>query len=218
MTRDGRAHVHGQTVRWSALYDVLLTVITLGGERRYREVMLDRAGVDAGERVLDVGCGTGTLAIAAKRRVGATGTVNGVDAATEMVTRAQHKARRAALDVTFDVAPAQVLPFPDATFDVALCTLMMHHLPAEGRRRAVAEIHRVLRPGGRLLVVDLATPDGLLAALNPISILHGHNQTLFANEAAAQMRSGGFNNVVTGKLNSRVIGYALGTAMARSGA
>lgn len=89
-----RAHrdtgsTRGATIRWAFRYDLLLKALTLGRERAMREVMLERACVSAGERVLDVGCGTGTLAIAAKRRVGPAGAVRGIDAAAEMVARAK---------------------------------------------------------------------------------------------------------------------------------
>ena len=89
-----------------------------------RERTLDLAGVTAGERVLDVCCGTGTLALAAKQRVGfRTGRFTGSDASKEMIVHAKAKAARRDAAVAFDVAAAQSLPFPDATFDVVFCSL-----------------------------------------------------------------------------------------------
>jgi len=141
-------------VRWAARYDLLLTLITLGRESALRERLLDLARLAAGESVLDVGCGTGTLAIAAKRRVGPNGVVRGIDASAEMIARAAKKARRAKADVTFETAFVESLPLPDAQFDVVLSTVMLHHLRRAVREQSVGEMHRVLKPGGRLLVVD----------------------------------------------------------------
>ena len=200
----------GQTIRWAALYDLLVPALTFGRERILREATLERAGVSPGERVLDVGCGTGTLALAAKRRVGANGRVHGVDLAAAMVARAKQKAAREGLELTFEVAPAQDLPFPDGAFDVVLCTLVVHHLPDDVRKQAVAAMRRVLRPGGRLLVVDFAQQQGLLSALNPMSLIHGRDDMHTADEAAALMTDAGFTGVVTGKLGFGVLGYALG--------
>src|SRR3712207_4299905 len=81
--------LHGATARY---YDVMAWLMTLGRERKFREKLVDLARLRPGESVLDVGCGTGTLAIAAKRRVGPTGEVYGIDASPEMIVRASKKA------------------------------------------------------------------------------------------------------------------------------
>ena len=150
----------GFVVHWAARYDALVTLLTLGRERRFREQLLQFAHLEPGESVLDIGCGTGTLAMAAKRKVGASAAVHGIDAAPEMIARAQSKARRAALDIAFEVATAQSLPFNDSRFDVVLSTVMLHHLPRVGRQQALREARRVLKPGGRLLAVDFAKSSG----------------------------------------------------------
>lgn len=144
----------GLVVHWAARYDLLIWLLTLGRERRFRERLMEPAHLSAGESVLDVGCGTGTLAIAAKKRVGANGQVHGIDASPEMIARARTKARKARADVVFDTAVAESLPFADGRFDVVLCTVMLHHLPRAVRELGVREMHRVLKPGGRLLAVD----------------------------------------------------------------
>ena len=142
-------------VRWAARYDLLLWLLTLGRERAFRERLLEPVGLQPGESVLDVGCGTGTLAIVAARRAGAD--VHGVDASPEMVERARAKARRAGVAVAFDVARAEALPYRGARFDVVLSTVMLHHLPKAMRPNAVREMRRVTKPGGRVLLVDFAS-------------------------------------------------------------
>ena len=144
----------GTVIHWAWRYDLMLWVISMGREGAFRQKQVDLAGIVAGESVLDVGCGTGTLAIAAKRRVGPAGKVYGIDAAPEMIARACKKARKAGLEMVFETAAIEALPFPDATFDVVLSTVMFHHLPDDARRQGLREIRRVLMPGGRLLAVD----------------------------------------------------------------
>jgi ubiquinone/menaquinone biosynthesis C-methylase UbiE len=139
-------------------YDLLVGLLTLGAERRYREETLSLAGLKAGEAVLDVGCGTGSLAIAAKRHVGPIGAVHGIDASIEMIEGARRKAQKAGVEVVFEDAVVEKLPFPDATFDVVFSTTMFHHLADKARRQCLGEIRRVLRPGGRLLAVDFGGP------------------------------------------------------------
>ena len=109
-------------------YDFLARVVMLGREGAFREKVIDLARVKPGECVLDVGCGTGTLAIAAKRRVGPTGKVFGIDASPEMINRAGTKARKADLDIVFKIASIDALSFPDAQFDVVLNSLMLHFI------------------------------------------------------------------------------------------
>ena len=134
-------------------YDLTVWLFTGGRERSFRERLLAPLKLLPGEAVLDVGCGTGGLAITAKRQVGAAGIVHGIDASPEMVARAERKARGA---VAFRVAPAQTLPFPDRQFDAVVSTLMFHHLPRKARAECACEMRRVLKPGGRALVVDFA--------------------------------------------------------------
>lgn len=155
----------GITIRWARWYDVMLAVGTFGRERAMRERLVDLAELRAGERVLDVGSGTGTLTLIAKRRVGASGEVCGVDAAVEMVARAERKSAAADLKVDFRAGVAESLPFAEASFDAVMTCLMLHHLPRDVREVALVEMRRVLRPYGRLLVVEFAPPRDVLRRL-----------------------------------------------------
>jgi len=155
-------------------YDFLLWLLTLGRERSLREKVLRLARLSTGERVLDVGCGTGTLAIAAKRLVGSSGVANGVDASPEMITRANKKAKKASVEVDFRNAFVESLPFPDAHFDSVLSTLMLHHLPGILRKQCAKEIRRVLKPGGRVLAVDFGTSPAQRKGIVAHFHRHGH--------------------------------------------
>lgn len=161
-TRDGHSApgTKGRVLHSAAGYDLLAWLLLLGRERGFRERLVRLARIDSGESVLDIGCGTGSLAIAAKRRVGPTGTVHGVDASREMIARARGKAGKARVEVTFVDGVVEELPFPDGQFDVVLSTLMLHHLPRAAREQCTREIRRVLKPGGRLLAVDFGVEPG----------------------------------------------------------
>lgn len=125
-----------------------------GKGRELRRKTIELARLQPGEVVLDVGCGTGTLALEARRRVGSAGGVFGIDPSTEQIARARAKALQHHLPVDFQSGVIEQLAFPDQTFDVVLSTLMMHHLPASLKRHGLAEIARVLKPRGRLVIAD----------------------------------------------------------------
>jgi ubiquinone/menaquinone biosynthesis C-methylase UbiE len=122
------------------------------GAMRRRTIALAR--LRPGERALDVGCGTGTLALAIQRAVGASGSVAGIDPSAGQIARARAKAARQHAPVAFQLGMIERLPFPDQSFDVVFSTLMMHHLPAPLKRQGLAEIARTLKPGGRLVIAD----------------------------------------------------------------
>jgi ubiquinone/menaquinone biosynthesis C-methylase UbiE len=166
-------HTKGFVIHWAARYDLLAWLLTHGRERAFRERLINLAGPRLGDSVLDIGCGTGTLAIAAKRHVGPTGAVYGIDASPEMIARATHKSAKAGASARFQLAAAEQLPFPDARFDVVFSTLMLHHLPRNTRAQCAIEIRRVLKPRGRVLAVDFGRAQakrGLLAHFHR----HGH--------------------------------------------
>lgn len=148
----------GAVLHSALLYDAIVWLAFRGRERRFRQRLLSLSGLRLGEHVLDVGCGTGTLTILAKEAVGPSGIVCGIDASREMIARARAKAARAGIEIRFENAAAQVLSFPDSSFDLVLSTMMLHHLGRGARRELAAELRRVLKPGGRTLLVDFARP------------------------------------------------------------
>ena len=165
----------GLVLHAATAYDLLIWLVMLARERAFREKLLCLVRLKPGEAVLDVGCGTGTLAIAAKRHVGPTGPVYGIDASTEMIAKADKKARKAGVEIVFKNGFAQTLPFPDAQFDVVLSTLMLHHLPGKAREELAAEMRRVLKPGGRVLAVDFGGAGReKKSLLNHFHHRHGH--------------------------------------------
>lgn len=130
----------------------LVSHIAFGGRRGrvYRRIV-SLAGVRPGDSVLDVGCSGGYLARKLAAAAGPSGHVTGVDPSQAAIGYAR---RRTAGTMTFAVGVAQDLDLPDSSFDVVTCTLAIHHVPARQRAAAFAEMYRVTKPGGRLLVAD----------------------------------------------------------------
>lgn len=148
--------VRGQMDAWAPYYDFLMIFMCLGRERAIREMTVRAAGVKPGDRVLEVGCGTGSLILRAGQVAGADGEAVGLDAAQAMLDRARRKARRAGRELTLVHGLMEDIPFPDDHFDVVLSSFMIHHLPGEEViLRGLSEVHRVLKPGGTLLVLDM---------------------------------------------------------------
>ena len=144
----------GSVIHWANRYDWVVQIMGLGQARRLRRKTIEFAQIVPGEHVLDVGCGTGDLTLLAKQRSGSTGQVCGIDASPEMIEVARRKAARTQAAVDFRSGVIERLPYSDGSFDVVLSSLMMHHLPADLKPIALAEIRRVLRPNGRLVIVD----------------------------------------------------------------
>jgi ubiquinone/menaquinone biosynthesis C-methylase UbiE len=145
------------------LYDPTVRVATRENEFKHR--LLDQAGIEPGHRVLDLGCGTGTLAAMAKGRVPGAELV-GLDGDPEVLARAREKTESEGLEVRFDEGLSTELPYEDSSFDRVLSTLFFHHLTGSDKRRTATELERVLRPGGELHVADLGRPaDPLMHAL-----------------------------------------------------
>ncbi len=174
-----------------------------------RQALLQRvvalAELQPGESVLDVGCGTGSLAIVAKERVGAAGRVCGIDPSVSLLAGARRKAARRNLAIDFQRGVIERLPFADQSFDAVLSTIMMHHLPDDIKRQGLAEIARVLKPGGRLLIADFKRPEPREG--QPVKFGAG---MLGIQDLPALMKDAGFLLVETGETRFKGIGFAPG--------
>ena len=143
-------------VAW--LYDPLIERLSFGREWRFREKTHEYLALLPGERVLDVGCGTGSLTLVIARRLAGSGQAWGIDAAPRMIAIARRKATAAGLAARFAPGIAEELDFADAAFDVVVNSMFTHHIDTALKRRAFAEMYRVLRPGGRLVTADVDRP------------------------------------------------------------
>jgi demethylmenaquinone methyltransferase/2-methoxy-6-polyprenyl-1,4-benzoquinol methylase len=139
--------------RISPVYDAMNRTMTLGLDQRWRRATV-AAVVEPGDRVLDACCGTGDLAVAASR---AGARVTGLDFSERMLERARGKSS----EVEWVRGDAQQLPFEDASFDAATVGFGVRNL--DDLERGLADLRRVLRAGGRLAILEITRPRGLLA-------------------------------------------------------
>ena len=149
--------------RIAPVYDAMNHLMTAGLDRRWRRVTAE-AVVSPGDRVLDACCGTGDLAVACVR---AGGRVTGLDFSERMLERARGKSSA----VEWVQGDALALPFEDGSFDAATVGFGVRNL--EGLERGLAELRRVLRPGGRLGVLEITRPRGALAPFYRLWFEHG---------------------------------------------
>jgi demethylmenaquinone methyltransferase/2-methoxy-6-polyprenyl-1,4-benzoquinol methylase len=138
--------------RIAGFYDVMNSVMTAGLHHRWRERAVELARLAPGERALDVATGTGDLAIELARRVGPEGEVIGSDFSEGMLERARGKAP----DVRWEQANALALPWPDDAFDAATVGFGARNF--SDLARGLREMARVVRPGGRVVVLEITTP------------------------------------------------------------
>ncbi len=137
------------------LYDPLVKLL---GTDVARRALLDQAALSSTHRVLDIGCGTGTLVTLIKRLHPLTDVV-GLDPDPKALARARKKATRARFSIAFDQGFSDELPYADASFDRVLSSFMFHHLRAQDREKTLREVRRVLKPGGSLHLLDFKGAD-----------------------------------------------------------
>jgi ubiquinone/menaquinone biosynthesis C-methylase UbiE len=151
-----RAYLAAAGHDWALpLYDPLVKLLGIDSVRR---LLLKQAAVRASNRVLDIGCGTGTMVILIKRLHPDTDVI-GLDPDPRALARARRKVERARLSILFDQGFSDNLPYPDASFDRVFSSFMFHHLRADDRATTLSEVWRVLKPGGSFHLVDFEGPD-----------------------------------------------------------
>jgi ubiquinone/menaquinone biosynthesis C-methylase UbiE len=132
------------------LYDPLISL--LGGDRARRDLVV-QANIHSGQRMLDIGCGTGTFAVMLKQNHPDIEVI-GLDPDPKALRRAKTKATRAGLSLQLDQGFADELPYAEDSFDRVFSSFMFHHLEGENRERTLQEVARVLKPGGSFHLLD----------------------------------------------------------------
>jgi len=156
MTQSLRTYLPAAGSDWSLpFYDPIVKL--LGGDAA-RRVLVDQAALQQGHRVLDIGCGTGTLATLIKRLYPDVAVV-GLDPDPKALARAKRKATRAAISVQFDQGFGDDLPYPEASFDRVFSSFMFHHLPPDQKSTTLLAVRRVLKRGGEFHMLDFEGPD-----------------------------------------------------------
>lgn len=177
-------------------YELFAGAFFLGRRARIWDRLVVLSGACPGDRVLDIGCGTGYFAIRIARAIEPGGSVVGIDPSQPML---DYAAAHAPSNCTFQAAGAEDLPFADASFDVVVSSLAFHHFPTDSRREAVHEMFRVLRPGGRVFIADFHPPSGrllnrLVAAVSAHAMAHDNSEDI-----EALVRESGFSAIRRGR-------------------
>jgi len=159
------------------LYDPFVKL--LGGDQA-RRTLLDQASMRPGDRVLDLGCGTGTLVVLIKQ-LHPDVEVVGIDPDPKALGRASEKVKRAGFSIKLDRGFSDGLPYPDASFDRVLSSFMFHHLPGDEKATTMREVRRVLKPGGSLHLLDLSGAESGTAGFLS-RLFHSHDR-MTANSA-----------------------------------
>ncbi len=183
-------------LRWKGLtplYDPILRWVMQ--ENHFKKELIRQAQIRPGERVLDLGCGTATLTVMVKQ-THPEAQVTGLDGDQNVLQIGRAKAERVGVSLILDQGMAYDLPYPGASFDRVISSLMFHHLTTLDKQRAMKEVYRVLRPGGAFWIADFGRPLGLWAHL--VSPLMARLEEVSDNHKGlllAMMEKAGFQEV-----------------------
>ncbi len=208
MSEEDRA-INGPMEKMVSTYDAYMRKMTFGREAALREMTVRLAQVKPGDSVLEVGCGTGSLTLAAKRQVGPSGQVAGIDVIPAMIEFSRRKAEQARTDITFQVGSINSIPFPDSQFDAVMCSFMIFHMSEDTRRKGIAEIYRVLKPHGRLLVLDLAMPSQRLQQAIAKRVIFRGGLEHDVQELLPVMTAAGFSDIECSPAKFSILGLSI---------
>ena len=157
MTQHKPRYIPALNQTWlTPLYDPILRFVM--HEEGFKNRLIEQANPQPGERILDLGCGTGTLTIMLQRRQPAAEVV-GLDGDSRVLDIAQKKADRIGVaSIRWDKGLADELPYPDESFDTVITSMMLHHLTLAEKLGAFQEVYRVLKPGGSFHIADFGKP------------------------------------------------------------
>lgn len=173
------------------LYDPLLKWVMR--ETRLKTEMIQHAAIGAGTRVLDVGCGTGTLTIMA-HAAQPDASYTGLDGDPQVLAAA--RAKSAGMGIAWEHGLAQKLPYPDSWFDRVLSSLVLHHLDSSGKQLALREVHRVLAPGGQMILLDFTAPKAWPTRMQAAIMSHlEQTSDNFAGRIPDYLSRAGFDSV-----------------------
>lgn len=180
----------------TAVYDPIVRRTTR--ETAFKTALIEQIEVGPGMRVLDLACGTGTLAVMLKN-AHPKALVMGIDGDEKVLALAKGKADKAGVEIDFDHGLSFQLPFQDESFDRVVSSLFFHHLTRDNKLRTLREVRRILKPNGELHIADWGFPDNLLMkfASNGIKLLDGTETTTdnFEGLLASYITQAGFRDV-----------------------
>ena len=208
MSKKDDAYVPALRYRWlTRFYDPVVALTTR--EKVFKRKLLDRITPTNAKHVLDLACGTGTLARMIKHENPAT-TVHGLDGDPDILALARRKSRDAGQDIHFDEGMSFAMPYPDDAFDIVVSSLFFHHLSTVNKQRTLAEVQRVLKAGGGFFVCDWGKPANplLRLAFYLVQMLDGFDVTRdnVQGRLPEFIATAGFDQVVVAERISTMLG------------
>jgi ubiquinone/menaquinone biosynthesis C-methylase UbiE len=184
------------------LYDPMVSLL---GFDRARQELISHAKIEAGQNILDIGCGTGSFVVLLKRQHPQVRVV-GLDPDPKAIRRAHAKIRRAGVSVQLDEGFADALPYETAVFDRVFSSFMFHHLEGQERENTMREALRVLKPGGSFHMVDFVAEHAPRGFFERVIHSHAHLQDNSTRQILEEMNRAGFTNATRVKEDSTLFG------------